>query len=285
MTQSPTDPAAQAPARPPGQPGAPPPPIRVPPLSDSSPDAFPGEVEMSLVDHLEELRRRILRSLLAVVVAAAGCLVFVKPLVRLLEMPADGIRFLQLAPGEFLFVSLKVAGYAGLSLALPWVLYEILSFVLPGLTRRERRLVAPAVAGSAVLFAAGLAFAWWALVPAALRFLVSYGADVVEPSWSIERYLDFVLLLMVATALAFQLPVLQLILGALGLIRARTMLAAWRWVLLAAAVAGAVLTPSTDPVTMLLLGGAITSLYLVGVGLVALSERLRPAGPSPADAG
>lgn len=239
------------------------------------PDEFPGEVEMSLVDHLEELRRRVLRSLLAVVLAAALCLVAVKPLVRLLEMPAEGIRFLQLAPGEFLFVSLKVAGYAGLTLALPYVLYELLAFVLPGLSRRERRLVAPAVAGSALLFAAGLAFAWWALVPAALRFLVSYGADVVEPSWSIERYLDFVLLLMLATALAFQLPVLQLILGALGLIRARTMLAGWRWVVLVAAIAGAVLTPSTDPVTMLLLAGAISGLFLVGVALVALSERVR----------
>lgn len=285
MTTSPPDPAAQAPAQGGAQPSAPPAPIRVTSAANPSPDDFPGEVEMSLVDHLEELRRRILRSLLAVVLAAAGCLVVVKPLVRLLEMPAEGIRFLQLAPGEFLFVSLKVAGYAGICLALPWVLYEILAFVLPGLTRRERRLVAPAVAGSAVLFAAGLVFAWWALVPAALRFLVSYGADVVEPSWSIERYLDFVLLLMVATALAFQLPVLQLILGALGLIRARTMLAAWRWVLLAAAVAGAVLTPSTDPVTMLLLGGAITGLYLVGVGLVALSERLRPSPVTPAEAG
>ncbi len=265
-------------------PSPPPPPIRVPagtsavvPGPDQRGDEFPGEVEMTLVEHLEELRRRVLRSLLVVVLAAAACLVAVKPLVRLLEMPANGIRFLQLAPGEFLFVSIKVAGYAGLTLALPWVLYEVLAFVLPGLNRRERRLVAPAVAGSAVLFAGGLTFAWWALVPAALRFLVSYGADVVEPSWSIERYLDFVLLLMVATALAFQLPVLQLILGALGLIRARTMLAAWRWVLLVAAISGAVLTPSTDPVTMLLLGGAITALYLVGVALVALAERLRPA--------
>jgi len=238
---------------------------------------FPAEVEMSLVDHLEELRSRVLRSLLAVVLAAAGCLAFVKPLVKLLEMPAHGIRFLQLAPGEFLFVSLKVAGYAGLTFALPYVLYEVLAFVLPGLTRRERRLVAPAVAGSTLLFAAGLAFAWWALVPAALTFLVNYGADVVEPSWSIERYLDFVLLLMVATALAFQLPVLQLLLGALGLINARTMLGAWRWVVVVAAIAGAVLTPSTDPVTMLLLSGAITALFLLGVALVALTERLKPS--------
>jgi sec-independent protein translocase protein TatC len=230
---------------------------------------------MSLVDHLEELRWRILRSLIAVVVGAGLCLVVVRPLVRLLEQPAQGIRFLQLAPGEFLFVSLKVAGYAGLTLALPWVLFEVLGFVLPGLTRRERRLVAPAVAGSSLLFLAGLVFAWWALLPAALRFLVSYGADVVEPIWSIERYLDFVLLLMVATALAFQLPVLQLLLGALGLIDAPTMLRAWRWVVLASALAGAVLTPSTDPVTMLLLAGAITALYLVGVGLVALTGTRR----------
>ena len=258
----------------------PPPPIRIampePEGADPSSD-FPGEVDMTLVDHLEELRNRVLRSLLAVVLGAAACLVFVKPLVKLLEVPAHGIRFLQLAPGEFLFVSIKVAGYAGLTLALPYVLYEVLAFVLPGLTRRERRLVAPAVAGSALLFAAGLAFAWWALVPAALAFLVNYGADVVEPSWSIERYLDFVLLLMVATALAFQLPVLQLLLGALGLIKARTMLAAWRWVVVIAAIAGAVLTPSTDPVTMLLLSGAITALFLLGVALVALTERIKPS--------
>jgi sec-independent protein translocase protein TatC len=240
-------------------------------------DEFPAEVEMTLVEHLEELRWRVLRSLLAVVVAAAGCLLAVRPLVGLLERPAEGIRFLQLAPGEFLFVSLKVAGYAGLTLALPWVIFEILAFVLPGLTRRERRLVAPAVAGSSLLFLAGLFFAWSALVPAALRFLVSYGADVVEPMWSIERYLDFVLLLMLATALAFQLPVLQLLLGALGLIDAPTMLRAWRWVVLGSALAGAILTPSTDPVTMLLLSAAITTLYLIGVALVALSGRRRAA--------
>ncbi len=237
---------------------------------------------MPLVDHLEELRQRVLRSLIAVVVAALACLVVVKPLVRLLEEPAGSIHFLQLAPGEFLFVSFKVAGYAGLTLALPYVLYQGLAFVLPGLTRKERRLIAPAVAGSAVLFLAGLAFAWWALVPAALRFLVSYGADVVEPLWSIERYLDFVLLLMLATGLAFQLPVLQLLLGLFGLLSWRSMLAAWRWVVLSAALAGAVLTPSTDPVTMLLLAGAITALFLIGVGLVAATQGFKAETPQDA---
>jgi len=251
----------------------PPPPIRINTHVKSNEPT--DDVEMPLVDHLEELRQRVLRSLLSLVLAAGICLLFVRPIVRILEMPAGSIRFLQLAPGEFLFVSIKVAGYTGLTVALPYMLYQLLAFVLPGLTQRERRLIAPAVAGSAILFLAGLIFSWWALVPAALRFLVSYGADVVEPLWSIERYLDFVLLLMLATGLAFQLPVLQMLLGILGLVRWKQMLSAWRWVLMAAALAGAVLTPSTDPITMLLLATAITALFFIGVALVALTDQFR----------
>ncbi|MCY4173780.1 MAG: twin-arginine translocase subunit TatC [Cyanobacteria bacterium MAG CAR3_bin_5] len=237
---------------------------------------FPDEVEMSLLGHLDELRSRLLRGLLAIAACAGLCLMGVRPLVRLLEQPAQGIRFLQLAPGEFLFVSLKVAAYGGLALSLPYLVYEALQFILPGLNRSERRLVVPAVAASTVLFLVGVTFAWWTLVPAALRFLVAYGADVVEPLWSIERYLDFVLLLLLATGLAFQLPVLQVLLGVFGLVDAATMLRSWRWVVMGSALAGAVLTPSTDPITMVLLSGAITLLFLLGVGLVALVRWRRP---------
>ena len=236
---------------------------------------------MPLVDHLEELRKRVLQSLLAVLLAAGISLLSIKPLVRFLEVPAGSIHFLQVAPGEFLFVSIKVAGYAGLTAALPFILFQGLAFVLPGLTKRERRLIAPAVAASGLLFLAGLFFAWWALAPAALKFLVTYGADVVEPLWSIERYLDFVLLLMVATGLAFQLPVLQLLLGVLGLAHWKSMLSSWRWVVITAAIAGAVLTPSTDPITMLLLATAITGLFLIGVGLLALIDQLNQEGIPP----
>ena len=231
---------------------------------------LPDEVEMSLFDHLEELRQRIFYALIGVVVGVIGCFCAVRPIVQLLELPADGVKFLQLAPGEFFFVSLKVAGYSGIVLASPWILYQIVQFVLPGLTRRERRLIGPVVLGSSILFFLGLVFAYIALIPAALNFFISYGADVVEQQWSIDRYFEFVLLLLFSTGLAFQIPIVQLLLGLLGIVSSKRMLSGWRYVILGALIMGAILTPSTDPVTQSLLGGAVLSLYFGGIGLVRL---------------
>jgi sec-independent protein translocase protein TatC len=234
------------------------------------PDDDIEDVEMSLFDHLEELRQRIFYALIAVGIGIVGCFFFVKPIVQLLEVPAGDVKFLQLAPGEFFFVSLKVAAYSGILVASPMILYQIIAFVLPGLTRKERRLLGPIVFGSSILFVGGLVFAYIALIPAALNFFISYGADVVEQLWSIERYFEFVLLLMFSTGLAFQIPILQALLGLLGIVSSQQMLSGWRFVLIGAAVLGAVLTPSTDPLTQSLLGGAVVALYLGGIGLVKL---------------
>lgn len=242
------------------------------PIGDPD-DELPNDVEMSLFDHLEELRQRIFYALIAIALGIVGCFVEVNPIVRLLERPAQGVKFLQLAPGEYFFVSLKVAAYSGLVLASPFVLYQIIQFVLPGLTRRERRFIGPIVLGSSVLFVAGLVFAYLALIPAALNFFISYGADVVEQSWSIDRYFEFVLLLLFSTGIAFQIPVIQLLLGLVGIVSGRQMLSGWRYVILGAAILGAVLTPSTDPLTQSLLGGAVVGLYLGGTGLVLLLGR------------
>jgi sec-independent protein translocase protein TatC len=233
-------------------------------------DDLPDEVEMSLFDHLEELRMRIFYALIAVAVGVVICFIFVNPIVQLLEVPAHGAKFLQLAPGEYFFVSIKVAGYSGILIASPFILYQIVQFVVPGLTRRERRLLAPIVFGSSLLFVAGLAFAYIALIPAALNFFVNYGEGVVEQLWSIERYFEFVLLLLFSTGLAFQIPVIQLLLGLLGIVNSQQMLGGWRYVILGAAVLGAVLTPSTDPVTQSLLAGAVLGLYFGGIGMVVL---------------
>ena len=233
-------------------------------------DEIPNEVEMSLFEHLEELRQRIFYALIAVAITAIGCFIFVRPLVRILQVPAQGVKFLQLAPGEFFFVSIKVAGYGGLVLSSPLILYQVIQFVLPGLTRRERRLLAPVVFGSSILFFIGLVFAYIALIPAALNFFINYGSDVVEQSWSIDKYFEFVLLLLFSTGLAFQIPVIQLILGFLGIVSSRQMFAGWRYVVLGAVILGAILTPSTDPLTQSLLAGAVLGLYFGGIGAVKL---------------
>jgi sec-independent protein translocase protein TatC len=243
------------------------------PPDDEYLDEAPDDMEMSLFDHLEELRLRIFFSLVAVFVGVVICFIFVNPIVELLEVPAQGATFLQLSPGEYFFVSLKVAGYSGILISSPFILYQVIQFVLPGLTRRERRLLGPIVLGSTVLFAAGLVFAYIALIPAALNFFISYGEGVVEQAWSIDRYFEFILLLLFSTGLAFQIPIIQLLLGALGIVSSKQMLAGWRYVVLGAVVLGAVLTPSTDPVTQSLLGGAVLTLYFGGIGLVVLAGK------------
>ncbi len=238
--------------------------------TDIERDESPAELEMSFFDHLEELRQRIFYSIAAVAIGAVGCFVYAKQIVQILEVPAAGIKFLQLAPGEYFFVSVKVAGYCGLLAATPVVLYQIVQFVIPGLTRRERQLVLPVVAGSAVLFVAGVAFAYYVLIPAALNFLIGYGADVVEQAWSIDRYFEFILVLLFATGLLFELPVIQILLSLLGILSSKLMLAGWKNVVVGSMVVGAIVTPSTDPLTQSLLAGAVLALYFGGIGVVKL---------------
>ncbi|CAA7045629.1 unnamed protein product [Microthlaspi erraticum] len=238
-------------------------------------EELPDDKEMTIFDHLEELRERIFVSVLAVGAAITGCFAFSKDLIVFLEAPVktQGVRFLQLAPGEFFFTTLKVSGYCGLLLGSPVILYEIIAFVLPGLTRAERRFLGPIVFGSSLLFYAGLAFSYWVLTPAALNFFVNYAEGVVESLWSIDQYFEFVLVLMFSTGLSFQVPVIQLLLGQVGVVSGDQMLSIWRYVVVGAVVAAAVLTPSTDPVTQMLLATPLLGLYLGGAWMVKLTGR------------
>ncbi|XP_022775922.1 sec-independent protein translocase protein TATC, chloroplastic-like [Durio zibethinus] len=238
-------------------------------------DLLPDDKEMTVFDHLEELRQRIFVSVLAVGAAMLGCFAFSKELIMFLEAPvkAQGVRFLQLAPGEFFFTTLKVSGYCGLLLGSPIILYEIIAFVLPGLTRAERRFLGPIVLGSSILFYAGIAFSYSVLTPAALNFFVTYAEGVVESLWSIDQYFEFVLVLMFSTGLSFQVPVIQFLLGQLGLVSGDQMLSIWRYVVVGAVIVAAILTPSTDPLTQVLLAAPLLGLYLGGAWVVKLIGR------------
>ncbi|KAJ3695718.1 hypothetical protein LUZ60_001095 [Juncus effusus] len=240
-----------------------------------SKELLPDDKEMSIFDHLEELRQRLFVSVLAVGAAILGCFAFSKQLIFLLEAPVStqGVRFLQLSPGEFFFTTIKVSGYCGLLLGSPVILYEIIAFILPGLTKDERRFLGPIVLGSSVLFYLGISFSYLVLAPAALNFFVNYAEGAVESLWSIDQYFEFVLVLMFSTGLSFQVPVIQLLLGQVGLVSSDQMLSIWRYVVVGAVVAAAILTPSTDPLTQMLLAGPLLGLYLGGAYMVKLTGR------------
>lgn len=238
-------------------------------------EELPEGFDMPIWDHLEELRERVLVGALAAGVAVLTCFAFSKDLVVFLEAPvaSQGVRFLQLSPGEFFFTTLKVGGYSGMLLAVPTVLYEIIAYVVPGLTKSERRFLAPIIFGSSILFYLGLIFSYEVLTPAALNFFVSYADGAVESLWSIDQYFEFVLVLMLSTGLSFQVPVIQIMLGQLGIVTSEAMFSQWRFVVVGATVAAAVLTPSTDPFTQTLLAGPLVGLYMGGAAVVRILEQ------------
>eukprot|EP00890_Picochlorum_soloecismus_P002732 jgi/Picsp_1/345/NSC_00344-R1_twin arginine targeting family len=238
------------------------------------PSELPGDFEMPIWDHLEELRERVLAGAAAAAVSVLVCFVWSKDLVVFLEAPVaeQGVRFLQLSPGEFFFTTLKVGGYSGILLAAPTVLYEIIAYVVPGLTSNERKFLAPVVFGSSILFYIGLIFSYEILTPAALTFFVSYADGAVESLWSIDQYFEFVLSLMLSTGLSFQIPVIQVMLGQLGIVSSSAMFSQWRFVVVGATIAAAVLTPSTDPFTQTLLAAPLIGLYMGGAAVVRVLE-------------
>ena len=180
--------------------------------------------EMALSEHIEEFSQRIVFCLILLVLASIICFIDIREIVKIFQAPALGVKFLQFAPGEYFFASVKIAVFCGILISSPAILYQLFLYVVPGMTKSEREIILPLTLGSGVLFFIGLAFSYFFLVPAALQFFIAYGAEVVEPFWSFDQYFDFVAVLLFATGLAFQVPVIQVVLGVFGLVSGKRML-------------------------------------------------------------
>lgn len=245
------------------------------------PEELPDDVEITIWEHFDELRERVFVAAIVSGIAIVSCFLFSRDLVVFLEDPvvSKGVRFLQLSPGEYFFTTVKTSGYTGLLLAAPSIIYEVAAFVIPGLTLSERRILGPIVLGSSILFYAGIAFSYAILVPAALNFFVSYSEGAVESLWSIDQYFEFVLVLLLGTGLSFQVPVIQILLGTTGIVSSEQMFSIWRYVVVGAVIAAAVITPSTDPFTQTLLAGPLIGLYFGGATAVRALETSRSDTP------
>jgi sec-independent protein translocase protein TatC len=227
-------------------------------------------LELPFSEHIEELRQRIF--ILFGIILLLTCVAFfeVKILVKILEYPVSNVKFFQLSPGEYFISTIKISFYTGLLFGSPFVISQIILFLLPGLTKKETKIILPLLLSSLILFGLGLAFSYYTLVPAALNFFLNYSQEVLEPFWSFDQYFEFILVLFYSTGLAFQIPIIQILIGLLNIVSAQQMLGAWRYIILVSTILGAILTPSTDPLTQLLLSVAILLLYLSGIGILFL---------------
>lgn len=230
-------------------------------------------LELPFTEHVEELRQRSLHIVSILALFSLLAFIEIKPIVHLLEIPVDNVKFFQLSPGEYFLETVKIALYAGIILTSPVLLSQLTFFIIPGLTSNEKNLILPLFFGSIILFFISLGFSYLCLIPAALKFFINYSSDVIEPLWSFSQYCDFILILFSTTGIAFQIPIFQIVLGVLGIISGQTMLKLWKYVVLIAVIIGAVLTPSTDPITQILLSTAIILLYFLGAGILIFLKR------------
>lgn len=240
---------------------------------------------MSMMDHLRELRQRIIRALLAVAVGTIVMLATYDPVKRWLTQPyrnlcsarpefkCDGSLF-ALGPLEGFTARLRVCAYGGLVLALPVVLWQIWRFIVPALNRREKRYAVPFIVSSVVLFAAGCSIAYWT-IDKALEFLINWSGSDVTEAYRITDYIMLVVMMMLAFGVGFLSPVLLVFLQLVGAVQPRTLITQWRFAVMGIFVTAAVITPSGDPISLLALAVPLTVLFLLSVLVGWLITRRR----------
>jgi sec-independent protein translocase protein TatC len=220
--------------------------------------------ELFTNEHIEEVRQRCFQSFLSTFIFILFSFIKIKEIVKILEMPVENIHFFQSSPGEYFLSTLKISFYTGLIFSIPIILSQIIFFLLPGLRNEEKKVILGLILGSTFLFLLGLIFSYSILIPAALKFFINYNLDIIEPLWSFDQYFNFMLVLFLSTGIIFQIPIIQIILSFLDIISGTQMLNLWKYVLFVSTIIGAILTPSADPLTQLLLSSAVFCLYLIG---------------------
>nr|YP_010619868.1 Sec-independent protein translocase component TatC [Symphyocladia marchantioides]WAX03881.1 Sec-independent protein translocase component TatC [Symphyocladia marchantioides] len=220
---------------------------------------------MPIFEHLSELRSRVLSSFIIFIITLIICIIYTKQITLILQKPAIGIKFLQLAPGEYLFVSIKISLYSAIIISSPFSIYQISEFILPGLTKKESLYMIPIIISSITLFFLGTFFSYKLLIPITLQFLIKYGSELIEPMWSLDEYFNFITLIILSTGLCFQIPIIQILLGITNIVKWEKMLDKWKYIVFIATITGAIITPSTDPVTQICMTTTMLILYFGGI--------------------
>jgi sec-independent protein translocase protein TatC len=227
---------------------------------------------MTLVDHLGELRGRLLRTIIAIVVLSAVGFWRASALVDLLRSPIGNRQLISLSAGGPFFLYIKIALVTGIILGMPIILYQVWAFVAPGLTQEERKLVRPWIPVAILFFAIGVGVAW-VVLPFALAFLFSFESDAIQITLTIDNYFGFVTLMFLAFGLTMQFPIVLYILSRVGIVSSGRLRTARRYVILGIAVFSTVITPGGDLVSPTVLGVTMYVLFEISIIVIRRSGR------------
>lgn len=255
----------------------------------SSPDD-----RMTLTEHLAELRTRIIRSLLAVVLGIVVIMAFYDQVLRFLLRPykdlcaergpsfcPTGSELISLGPLDGFTTRLSISTYGGILIALPVLLWQIWRFIVPALHAKEKKYAIPFVFSSVLLFAMGGAIAYWTL-DKALEFLIDWSGSEVTQVYPVSKYVSLVGLMVAAFGIGFEFPVLLVFLQLVGVLTPQTLLKGWRYAIMAIFVIAAVITPSGDPYSMMALAGPMSLFYLVSVLIGLIFQKRKRAAEAAA---
>lgn len=225
--------------------------------------------QMTLVEHLDELRRRILVSVAAIVIGACVAFWKIQFIVSLLMFPpVDHLAFF--SPTEAFMEYCKLAFFAGLFLASPVVLYQLWAFVSAGLRKEERRVVLFALPFSITLFLGGVVFAFFFIIPFALKFLIDFAGPKVYPILSISKYFSFIIMLLISFGLVFELPVVVMILSRIGIVSPSFLSKNRKFAIVGIFIAAAIITPTPDAFTQCLMAISMLLLYELSIWISKL---------------
>ncbi len=246
---------------------------------NSQPEEADGAngTEMSLLEHLNDLRRRLTWVAAILLLATIISFAFAEPLLNFLLTPyarsANGAQLQTIRPTEGIETFFKVALLSGAVISMPFVLVQFWLFIAPGLTRREKRYIYVFVPSALLLFGLGIAFSWFVLAPAAIFFLANFLPEVFRADWQGQEYMNFIISMLFWVGLSFEMPVIVYFVARVGLVTAKTLREQWRVAVVGIAVLAAVITPSIDPVTMLLTMTPLLVLYVMSIGLAWIGQR------------
>lgn len=244
------------------------------PPATTPPPSAPGDhgdmKEAPLLEHLVELRIRLVRCLIAVGVGFAACYAFAEKLLAILLQPLmhvmpGGSKLIATSLPETFFTVMKLALVAGAFVASPYIFYQLWRFVAPGLYKEERKIIIPVAVATAVCFVGGALFGYFVVFPFGFKFFVDYAADYITIMPTISAYFSLAVTLLFAFGLIFELPVFIFFMTSLGLVTTRTLRKFRRWAILLSFVVAAILTPTPDAVNQLLMAGPMVVLYEVGI--------------------